>query len=302
MKIALVGFGDVGRYFLEEFYRSPTDEVVLLSRRKQTLPEDFQVEQRVTQYTVEELSKHLEDCDAVVSTLGGPDDAYISAHLAILETCVRSPKCKRFIPSEYTVNVRDFPDQPVYILRSRNIVREALRAQSTVKWTIVCNGWFMDYLLPLNQRYLKDLSNGWVTDNEAKVFELYGDALQRVSLTSVRDTARAVLEIVHDEDHDWEECSMFSSQTLTYLDLFNLIKKRDPSWTVRTVSLASILDTIRHETDPDLLSLAYLRIMGFTNANSIPESQAGRPGGPRACGRDVETFLNEAESNRAKIP
>jgi hypothetical protein len=297
MRIALAGFGDVGRYFLEEFYRSPGHDVVLLSSRKHTLPKDVQVEQRVTKYTVEELSQQLADCDAVVSTLAGPDETFVSAHLALLEACTRSPRCKRLIPSEYSVNVRDFPDQPVYTLRSRGAVREALRGQSDVKWTMICNGWFMDYLLPLNQRYLKDLGSGWVMDHQSKVFELYGDGLQKVSLTSVRDTARAVMAILEDAD-DWAECSLFSSQTLTYRELFELIKKRDPSWTARTVSFASVLESVRTEKDEDQLTLTYLRIMGFTNANHIP--QQSRP--PKARARDVETFLNEAEADREGIP
>ena len=86
MKIALAGVGDVGNYFMEEFSRS-THEVVLLTSKHKSHLDRLPIDQQITDYSVENLTLHLQDCDAVVSTFCGPEDKYISAHLAILEAC-----------------------------------------------------------------------------------------------------------------------------------------------------------------------------------------------------------------------
>lgn len=306
MKIAIAGFGDVGRYFAEEFVKAGEDVVVLTRKAKDPGTELKKVEQRITKYTVDELTSQLADCDAVVSTLSGPDDAYISAHLNILEACTRSVKCKRFLPSEYTTNIEDFPDMPTYIARSRGTVREALRSQKDVRWTLVANGWFMDYLLPTSQRYLMELGNGWVTNNTDKVFDMYGDGLERISMTSVRDVARVVLALLKGDANEWREYSMVAGQTLTYVELFELLKKRDPSWTMRKVSFSEVFNSLMQREGGDAqFTLDCLRILGFTRCNDIPEARSLEWGTGILAGvqgRDVNSFLDEAVSDRGVVP
>lgn len=304
MRIALAGYGDVGKYLLEEFCKSG-NSVVLLSRKETHILSEYTVDHRITNYTVDQLTAQLADCDAVVSTLSGPEEIFVSHHLAILEACTRSPRCKRFLPSEFTINVRDFPDLPVYIKNARGRVREALRAQTDVKWTLICNGWFMDYLLPQNQRYLKDLGNGWVTNNAEKVFDMYGDGLQQVSLTSVRDTARAVTALLQGDPTQWKEHSFVAAQTLTYVEFFELLKRRDSAWTVKHVSFSEVLESILSKgTVQSQVALDHLRILGFTNANRLPEDDrlrwdSGLLEGVR--GRDLNAFLDEADAYRDRI-
>lgn len=89
MKIALVGAGEVGLCLVTEFCKSEDKVVVLTSTVKPSL-KDLKAEIRLTDYSVDDLKKSLDDCDAVVSTLSGPNEFYISAHSNILEACRQS--------------------------------------------------------------------------------------------------------------------------------------------------------------------------------------------------------------------
>ncbi|KAE8368026.1 hypothetical protein BDV27DRAFT_168628 [Aspergillus caelatus] len=305
MKIAIAGVGDVGTYFIEEFSRS-THEVVLLTSKPKSLLVRLPIEQRITDYSIENLTLHLRDCDAVVSTFCGPEDKYITAHLAMLEACTRSPKCKRFLPSSWTTNIEDFGDQPIMLAHSRNTIWNALRSQHEIKWTMVCNGWFMDYVLPASQRYLRDVGVGWVMDHQNKVFELYADGQQKVTLTSVRDVARAALSILEHDDSKWNEVTHFGGQTITYLELYELIKRRDPSWTLKKLPFAEVIERITSgKLAGEDVDLEYFRLMGFTNCNRVPEDRAltwgtGLLEGLRA--RGVEEFLDEAAKDEKVVP
>lgn len=305
MKIAVAGYGDVGKYIVDEFSKSD-HEVVLLTRKEVKLPDGMKATVRVTKsYTVEELTPVLEDCDAVVSTLSGPNEAYIASHLAILEACSRSPKCKRFLPSEFAINVRDFPDQPAPTRSSRGCIREALKAQTDVKWTVFCIGWFMDYLLSSPQCGLTSLGRGWCAHNETKVFDLYGDGLQKISLTSVRDSARALLALFESDANQWTPYTFVSGQTLTYIELYDLLKLRDPLWTIRKVYFADLLKAVAEDDGKGSNEVDFLRIMAFTNCNNMPEDKTLKWGtGVLASvqGRDVNTFLDEAEADKDVIP
>ncbi|KIW18238.1 hypothetical protein PV08_02526 [Exophiala spinifera] len=314
MKIAIAGAGSLGRYFVEEIAKSPHHVVILTREAKDYF---LHLEQRVIpDYSVDHLSPVIEDCDALVSTLHAPEEAHISAHLALLEACKRSTQCKRFIPSEWAVNIEDFPDQPTYLGRRHKVVRNALRDQDEVKWTLVSVGWFTDYLLPAQQQYFTNLGDGWLTDNVAKVFDLYGDGLQHITLTSARDVARAALAMVvnagatdgtsDDSHYEWTEFTHLAGQTLTYVELYEILKQRDPKWTIRKVQLTEVLDAIvDHKDEPSKSRLDYLRVMGFTSCNAVPQDRClkwdtGILKGARA--RNVEEFLDEAEANRNVNP
>ncbi|KAE8375260.1 hypothetical protein BDV26DRAFT_268176 [Aspergillus bertholletiae] len=305
MKIAITGVGDVGTYFLEEFSKSAHEVIVLTSKHKDRL-DSIPVDQRITDYSVENLTLHLHDCDAVVSTFAGPEAKYIDAHLAILEACTRSAKCKRFLPSSWTNNIEDFGDQPMMIAHSRDTIWKALRAQKEVKWTMVCNGWFMDYVLPASQRHLQDVGIGWVMDHKTKVYELYADGQQKVTLTAVRDVARAALSMLEHDHIEWSEFTHFGGPTFTYLELYQLIKKRDPAWTLKKLPFAEAINRITSgKLAGQNLDLEYFRVMGFTNCNRVPEDRALTWGTGLLEGlrpRGVEELLDEAATSATHIP
>ena len=110
MKIALVGAGEVGLCVAKE----SDDEVVVLTGTIKLSLKNLKAEIRLTDYSVDVLRRSLDDCDVVVSTLSGPSEFCISAHTCILEACSQSRRCKHFIPSEWNINIEDFPDQPMF--------------------------------------------------------------------------------------------------------------------------------------------------------------------------------------------
>jgi nucleoside-diphosphate-sugar epimerase len=296
MKIAIAGAGAVGMYFVEEFSKSDHD-VLVLARSIKKLTPGVKVDQQVSDYSVQDLLNKIEGCDALLSTVSADEDTYIAIHASLLEACRRSKSCKRFIPSEWTVNVQDFPDQPEYIVKSRETTRSLLRAQKEVEWTIVCNGWFIDFLLPRSRRYLADIGRAWVADPENKIFDMYGDGLQEISLTSVRDVARAAIKFVEQPRGSWPEYIHFAAQTMTYRDLFQLLKRRDPSWSVRPVTLTEVLHSVNGQ-GPKLASEDLLTLMGFTRVNRIRVESALTMGTGVFKGfhaRTVEQVLQEAD-------
>lgn len=298
MKIAIAGAGDVGAYFVEEFCKS-AHEVVVLSRSNKQL--DPKVDLRVTDYSVEDLLEKINDCDAVVSTLDAPGKVYTAVHSAILEACRKSKKCKRFIPSEFSVNLEDFPDQPYYHLPERPQWRKALKQQTDVAYTIICNGWFTEYVLPSSRRHLKDIGDGWPANHEDKIFQIYGDGKQLVSLTSVRDVARAVLGLLDQDVRDWKEYTYLAGETLTYNELFEKLQEHDSEWKAQPVLFSQVLDSLMSsKMNGEAIAEDSLRIMGFTRCNEIPEDRKlvwGEGALAKVRARTVEDLFKEASDD-----
>ncbi|KAL2858979.1 hypothetical protein BJX68DRAFT_262498 [Aspergillus pseudodeflectus] len=303
MKIALAGAGQVGLLLATEFCKSE-DEVVVLTRTLKPSLEHLKVEIRLTDYSVDDLKSKLDDCDAVVSTLSGGDEFYISAHSNILEACSQSRRCKHFIPSEWNINLDDFPDQPMFSAATHEVIRRKLRSQQGVKWTMICHGWFMEYVLPTEKNPLREIGLAWAMNHSTKVFDMYADGSQKVTLTSTADTARAVLAVLRNSINNGAELppiTLLAGQSLTYRELFQLIQSRDPAWTSRQVTFSEVLGDIYEglkANDPSV-AVHQLRILGFTNANHNPEAKALKWGtgvlhGLRAT--TIEEFLNQAEA------
>ncbi|KAF5572234.1 hypothetical protein FPCIR_14334 [Fusarium pseudocircinatum] len=272
MRIALAGVGDVGSYFIEEFHKSD-HEVVVLTRKEKDLAKSLGICQRITTYTADDLFYNIRDCDAVVSTIGGLSDDYVRAHDALLQACIRSDKCKRFIPSEWTINIEDFPDQPLYSGKARHDWRDKLKEQKEIKYTFVCNGWFAEYIFPLNRRYLGDVGAGFPVEHGTKRFHVYGDGRQRVTLTSARDVARAALAILSYEG-DWPQYTHIAGETLTYLELYDIMKQHDNAWTKQTILFSTLFDRIaaakRHGMSYSEPALA---LLGFMRCNEVSEEK-----------------------------
>ncbi|RJE19905.1 hypothetical protein PHISCL_07753 [Aspergillus sclerotialis] len=307
MKIALAGAGEVGLCLATEFFKSEDEVVVLTSTVKPSF-EHLNAENRLTDYSVDDLREKLDDCDAIVSTLSGPDEFYISTHSNILEACTQSRKCKHFIPSEWNINLADFPDQPMFSAATHEVVRNKLRSQNSVKWTMICHGWFMEYVLPKEKNPLREIGLAWAMNHSTKVFDMYADGLQKVTLTSTADTARAVLAVLRNSINSGAGLSpttLLAGQTLTYQELFQLVKARDPAWKSNPVAFSEVIGDIfegLNAKDPGV-AIHQMRILGFTNANHNPRGKALEWGtgvlqGLRAT--TVEEFLDLAEARKGK--
>ncbi|KAE8132026.1 hypothetical protein BDV38DRAFT_275434 [Aspergillus pseudotamarii] len=194
-------------------------------------------ETRLTDYSIEDLKMNLDDCDVVVSTLSGPSEFYIFAHSNLRAACSASRRYKHRIPSERNINMEDFPNQPMF---------------SSAKHE--------------DKNYFARFGPSWAMNHCTKIFDIYGDGLQKVTLASLGDVARAVLAPV----------THLAGQTLTYRDLFELIRAHDRAWKLNAVTLSEVLDAICKGLKANNAGVAVhqMRILGFTNANHIHDEKA----------------------------
>jgi len=292
MKVAIAGTGNVAQYLIEEF-QAYGHEITVLTRRKK-LEKEF--EQRETDYSIPSLLAVLRDCDALVSTIADFEKPSVATkvHLDMLEACRQSEKCKAFIPSEWTSNVEEYPEQLMFLADANKALHQRLKEESSVKWTIICNSWFADYIVPKHQRNLPDIGPLWPMDHTNKLFTIYGNGNQLIDLTPVRDVAKAVAVLL-DNKGPWEQYTYLSGDQLSWNDLFAIIKRRDPAWTSRKKTLA---DTIRQIADDvSVFNEAQFEILSYAGASMFPKEKVQRQRAEYFQDihfRTVEEILDEA--------
>lgn len=263
MKVAVIAPGEVGRYIVEALVQHGHQTIAVSRGRKQWL-ESLGVDQHTTDYSVSNLTEVLYDCDAAVCTLRGSIPEYVNVHKAILAACTASPTCKRFIPSTWTGNIEEFPDEPLDWAEDLQQLFSSLRSQQNVKWTAMCPGWFADYTLALSQRHFGDAGESWPQNLQTKVFTMYGKGKQVVSLTSARDAASATVAMLEQDASTWEEYTYVSGEQISWSGLFDFLKSKDSGYTFRIKSLA---ESIReYMLNPGQLSNATFQIWGHSDA------------------------------------
>lgn len=114
--VAIAGAGNVAKFLVEELKKAGHNKIIVLSRAVcyfslyllgtycAVKPRDWfvkaGVDLRITDYTTNSILSHIQDADVLVSLLHDNSSFYNEAHVAMLEACKLSPKCKHFIPSE----------------------------------------------------------------------------------------------------------------------------------------------------------------------------------------------------------
>lgn len=274
MKVAIAGSGNVAQYLIEELPAS-SHQVVVLTRS--TRPEQKAFEQRQTDYSIASLIGVLEDCDALVSTVADFQNpsAATKVHLDMLEACRQSTKCKTFIPSEWTLNVEDYPEQPMFLVEANQTLHQRLKQETSIRWTIICNSWFADYVVPQRQRFLRDIGQAWPMDHTNKVFTIYGPGTQLVDFTSVRDVAKAVAVLLNSKD-PWEQYTYLSGDQLSWNELFAIVKMHDPQWTSQKKPLAETIRQIADKASPESIYLGYFEIQSYAGALTFPKEKVQR--------------------------
>ncbi len=202
MRVAVAGTGNVATYLFEELTKHG-HEVVVLTRSKKP---NITLQQRETDYTLPSLLSALHDRDALVSAIADFTDpaAGTKTHLSMLEACRRAKTCKTFIPSQWTANVKDHPEEPVILAEHNKVLFDALKQETQIRWTIICNAWFAEYIIPASQRHLRDVGPIWPMDHASKTFTIYGPGTQLNDLTPVRDVAKAVAVLL-DSKEPWDD-------------------------------------------------------------------------------------------------
>ena len=283
MKIAIAGPGELAQHVIPPLLAA-NHSVIVLTRS----PKDWitsispSIPQLITDYSdINQLTQYLNDhsIEVLISTLSIYDDSNVAIHLNLLGAAQASKACKRFIPSEYGGNVRDFPEQPMFYYPNHEPVRKAFREQSDVEYTLVCCTWFSEYILPAchPKRIFKDAGEAWVMDHANKVMRIYGNGKQDVSLFSASDLGTALAKLV--EADKWEEYTFLSGEQLSWNELFERIRARDGEWKKRPVTLAdSVGRALDGQKRGDEWSgiVGLFEVYGHTEATGYPRDEIAR--------------------------
>ncbi|PHH65595.1 hypothetical protein CDD81_2030 [Ophiocordyceps australis] len=271
MRVAIAGAGDLARYLCEEFIKAG-HEIVILSRKHRSHLERLGVTQIITDYTLESLRIPLADCEVLISTIGDLTSSNVHVHCSLLQACQQSPKCKRFIPSEFGGDIESFPDQPSFVYPARKDIRKALQEQTDVEWTLIANGWLADYTVPPQNRYIRDIDELCPINITGGSIVIPGSGREPVDLVWARDVAKALAELV--TKPAWEPFTFISGERTCWNDVANIVQQRyGQKMTISHQSLSKIVECARAAKDQDTLLLAEFQLYSLSHASSLPQEK-----------------------------
>jgi nucleoside-diphosphate-sugar epimerase len=262
MRIAVAGAGSFTKHFAEELLKAGL-EVVILTRSHKTFDVKLGVlAQRITDYSsVEELTEQIGDCDALVSTMYDLSQAYVDVHEALVEACKHSPKCKRFVPSEFGGNSEDYPEQPGSTYQFNLPVKEMLRAQSELEWSVISIGWLLDYVVPQANRYHIDIGPFFALDLNTETMTIPGTGHEKFVVTSARDIAVAVSQMLK-SPNKWRPFTYVQAEETTSLKIAETMRTSGnlPNFKVEFVSVAAVKAAFEREESMESMALAEFQL------------------------------------------
>lgn len=273
MRVAIAGYGDLAKYICEEFVKAGHTLVVLTRNYKPQL-EKQGVAQAITDYTLSSLKTPLADCELLISTISDNSSAYTDAHRALILACQESPKCKRFIPAEFVGNIEAFPDEPGFYYASHEPIREMLRSQTDIEWTLVCIGWFTDYFVPTKNRHLRDIGEfhpiNWM-DNKIVI---HGTGYEPMDFTWARDVVRGLASLAKAPPGTWEPYTFMSGERSCWNDTAKIIQQKYLSDSpIERISLHKVAEMIKTSKDENTLMLADYYLFTISQAGAIPSDK-----------------------------
>ncbi|KIM92610.1 hypothetical protein OIDMADRAFT_36481 [Oidiodendron maius Zn] len=298
MRIAIAGAGDLARYLAEELLNA-SHEVVVLSRRAAPWFERKGISLRLTDYSVPSLIKELSDCEGLVSAILDYSMRSATVHLALLEACRQSPRCKKYIPSEYAGNTDEFPDQPSFYFANHEPVRKALREQNEVMWTLFNLGWLTDYLVPSNLRYIKDIGEYHPINLSENTFKIPGTGEEPIGFTSARDAARAIVRLMSYDE--WEPIIYVCGETATWNKVKDIIIKRGGNPLVSYRPKEMVQRQIDDAESYDKVTSAQYEMWSISGAGLLPQEKLDKQRAKYFDGlkfRTIEEFLDDADCER----
>jgi nucleoside-diphosphate-sugar epimerase len=295
MRVAIAGAGDLAKYLVEELLVAG-HSIVMFSRSRKAWFLRPNVVFHETDYSVPNLVANLLDCDAVVSTILDYTSCGIGAHLNILTACQQTARCKKFIPSEYGGNTDQFPEQPYFYEPTHAPIRDALKAQNDVMWTLLGNGWLMDYFVPVGQRYIRDIGRYHPIDFDKSTAIIPGTGDEPICFTSARDIAKAVVELIsHDK---WEESTFVSGDLLSWNRILQKLACRGRTFDVTYRPHAQLEEDSKGEGEDALV--AQFGVWSSSGSCELPSDKVEihrKKYFSQVNFRTLDEFLDEADRN-----
>ncbi|OAQ64930.1 NADH(P)-binding domain-containing protein [Pochonia chlamydosporia 170] len=259
MRVAVAGSGAMARYICDEFPKYGHEVVILSRTSKEEFENRGQISQVVTDYSVPSLTNAILECDVLISMILSYTKEFVDVHLNLIKACQASPRCKRFIPSEYGGDLETYPDLPHFYYLTRDPIRQVLREQKEIEWTLVSVGWLADYIVPKKNRYLTDAGEAFPIDITSKKVIIPGTGNDPVDLTAARDLARALALLV--SHPSWEPYTYISGEKTTWNELAMLVQRQYVEMKdVQRIGLGQILHTIQTSDDEMEVLFAHYQI------------------------------------------
>lgn len=273
MHVAIAGYGDLTRYICEEFVKAG-HVVVILTRSHKPQLESMGVTQAVTDYTLSSLANSLAECDVLISTISDMSSAYTDVHKTLILACQESPRCKRFIPAEFAANIETYPDEPGFYYAPHEPIREILRSQKDVEWTLVCIGWLTDYFVPTKNRYIKDIGEYHPVNWADNKIVIPGTGNEPVDFTWARDVVRGLASLITAPSGSWPPYTFMSGQRSSWNETTKLVQQRyRPDMSIEHRSLHTVAEMIKTAKDEDTLVLADFYLLSISQACAIPSDK-----------------------------
>ncbi|KAH7384756.1 f420-dependent NADP reductase [Cadophora sp. MPI-SDFR-AT-0126] len=225
MRIAIAGSGDIARYLSEEILKASLKVTILSRRPKPDFPnlKNPNLVFKIVDFTSQaSLDAAISNSDALVSTLADWTMELAEIQLRLLTACQNSPKCKRFIPSEFGGNLDSFPDIPAFYSFNRIPVRQALEKQTEVEWTLLNIGWIADYQVPARNRYVKNIGPAYPVDFEKGVMVIPGTEDDEMDFASARDMSKAIVALCLTTEK-WEPITYAHGERTTWNRIRDLL-------------------------------------------------------------------------------
>ncbi|KAH6867844.1 hypothetical protein B0T10DRAFT_596302 [Thelonectria olida] len=196
------GAGKLGRAIVEALVEQGQYEVVVLARDAKDAKGARVVAVDYTDASGLAAALETNKIETVISTINALGD--ISAELSLIEAAEKSAPTKRYIPSIWGIKYN--PEIASYfpIAQAKLDVLAALKATSTLEYTAVLNGYFVDYwVAPKVKSYQDPLP--LVVDVPNNFAAIPGSGNELVVFTHTFDVARFVAALVGAPK--WEEDS-----------------------------------------------------------------------------------------------
>ncbi|KAG7377976.1 hypothetical protein PHYPSEUDO_010728 [Phytophthora pseudosyringae] len=211
-------------------------EVVVLTRSHKDFLDGKSglIEQRITDYTsAPQLTELLKDCDALVGTIFDMTKTYADIHQSLIEACKQTPKCKRFVPC----NV---------------VVKNALRAQHELEWITISLVWLVDYIVPSANRYHADVGPLHALDLKTKSMVIPGTGNEKFSITSPRDTAKAVAKLLK-SSNTWRPYTYVQGVVRSVDELRRVFERNEPPESAITAEFKLYVPSGHLKFDQDMV-------------------------------------------------
>ncbi|KAL4938807.1 hypothetical protein BDV06DRAFT_200119 [Aspergillus oleicola] len=216
------GTGKLGRAIVEALRSATSHSVLVLARSaNDQLSSTLEVPIIPVDYSnVESLSKVLDEkkIDTIISTVPISDASASESQLNLIEAAINASSTKRFIPSDFGIQYKESHGAAFPPIKGKIAAAQRLKT-SGLEYTLVSNGFFMDYYgLPKVKSYLQPFAFAVDLANNAAAIPGSGDV--PVVFTHTFDVAKYVAALTSAKE--WPERSVIIGDKLTWNELVAL--------------------------------------------------------------------------------